>query len=63
MAHRVRCQCPDFASAFGALRKWANGRQQPATTRLTQSGHSANNFAVMHNSVLTQQCGNVRPLT
>jgi hypothetical protein len=29
---------------------------------LTQLGHSANNFAVMHNSVLTQQCGNVRPL-
>ena len=27
-----------------------------------QLGHLANNFAVMHNSVLTQQCGNVRPL-
>ena len=49
-AHRVRCQCPDFASAFGALRKSANDRQEPATTRLTQLRHRPPNFAVMHNA-------------
>jgi hypothetical protein len=35
MAHRDRCRCPDFASAFRALRKSANDRQEPATTRMS----------------------------
>jgi hypothetical protein len=33
MALRDRCRYPDFASAFGALRKSADDRQGPATRR------------------------------
>ena len=45
LAHRDRCRCPDFASAFRALRKSADHRQEPATTRLTRIRTSARSRA------------------
>src|SRR5262245_57768832 len=45
LAHRDRCRYPDFASAFRALRKSADHRQEPATTRMTQSGSGVSQAA------------------
>jgi hypothetical protein len=56
----VNVSCGDSILVESILRE--NDQQKGFHAAKTQLGHSANNFAVMHNSVLTQQCGNVRPL-
>jgi len=48
----------NFRSLLGVLRTWMGERPRPRPARMTPSGRSAVNFAVMHNPLI-HECGKV----
>ena len=59
-AHRL--DGSEFLVANGATADMADLLLVRPRSRMTQLRHWLRNFAVMHNSVLTQECGSVPPL-